>query len=189
MTLRINPNRNVERILEGGRVYPTAFRVLRNTGGSYFLACCGMSGLEGFNSVPTSLPYNTWAEKSELMALLYRELFLQGTVIYALTSAQVKTNALHQDFLKCGAQLISEFPNLYHGPEMISLFKLNIRNLCGRFCNKYGEVYAEPPKDESEVLPEQTEAHTRGGAGDPLEYEHNGLRYRGRFVQFPVKPQ
>lgn len=127
-------------------------RIARNTGGSYFLNCCGMAGIENLGY---AYSFVDWQDKAEVLACLYRELYSQGTVLYAITDHQL-TNALHLALLEIGSQQIAEFPNLYHGPRMIHLFKLNIRNAAGRFCNKQGQAYAEPPKDDSEIIPEQT---------------------------------
>lgn len=146
----VNANNFV--VVAGTRHHNVKCRIARNTGGSYFLNCCGMAGIENLGQ---SSWFEDWQDKAEVLACLYRELYTNGTVIYAITDIQLK-NALHLALLEIGSQQIAEFPNLYHGPRMVHLFKLNIRNAAGRFCNKQGQAYAEPPKDDSEIIPEQT---------------------------------
>lgn len=132
----------------GGRVC----RVTKSTGASYFLGCCGLAGIENFGYTNTPFP---WPERAEIMACLYRSLYHQGTVLYSLSQDQLQ-NRLHQALLEVGSQEVLVFPNLYHGPNMIHLFKVNIRNAAGRFCTKRGDAYAEPPKDDADIIPEQT---------------------------------
>jgi hypothetical protein len=175
----------------------SGFRVLKNTGGSYFLGCCGMAGFEGFNAIQSAGMYDTWQDKAEFMALLYRELYCQGTVVYALADNQLH-NELHKDFLACGAQKVAEFPNMYHGPHMIHLFKLSIRNLAGRFCNKYGEMYATPEdRNEADIIPEQTVATPpsvefyrtlRNHNGLPGYGAWNGVNIAAGTARLPIKP-
>lgn len=134
--------------------YVGGLRMIRNTGGSYFLACCGMAGIEGFMYAPA---LKDWTDKAEFASIVYKHLYSQGTVIYVLSDIQLN-NTVHKLFQELGAEEIAVFPNLYHRPNNIHLFKFNVRRACGRFCDKYGEPYAEPPKDASEVLPNEDEA-------------------------------
>lgn len=174
----LNTNHQIQ--WTGGR-YPSACRLPLSTGGSYFLGCCGLAGIEGFNDVR----FTDWQDKAEFMACIYRELFTKGTAVYAITREQLD-NPLHQALLECGSTQIAEFPNLYHGPRMMHMFKVNVRNICGRFCNLYGEAYAEPPKDDSEIIPEQTTV-------SPAPFYHEGPAaegfYQHGYARFPTKQQ
>lgn len=116
------------------------------------LGSCGLGSLNGFYTCEN---FTSWQDEAEWISCLYRTLYCPAILIYCLTQNQLK-NAGHQALLKIGSVQVTEFPNLTHGPNMQYLFKVNIRNAVGRYCNKYGEAYTEPPKDESEVLPERT---------------------------------
>jgi hypothetical protein len=139
-------------IREEAPTYSAGIRVVTNTF-NYFLGCCGLAGLEGFNSMSG---FKDWNDKAEWLACLYRSLYYRGHVVYCITDWQLE-NAAHIALLEIGSREIAVFPNLYHGPRMLHLFVVNVRNTAGRFCNKYGEAYPVPPKDDSEIIPEQTE--------------------------------
>jgi hypothetical protein len=179
-------------VREGQGNYAGGLRVIKVGGGSYFLGCCGLSGLENFGHVPA---FANWQDEAEYMACLFRELYSQGTAIYALTTDQLQ-NRLHQMLLTMGAVEVATFPNLYHGPRIVHLFKVNIRNICGRFCDKYGDAYAEPPKDDSEIIPEQavpTPNLYGPGTKFPADVVHgngwyNGVYYQGGAAKLPIKP-
>jgi hypothetical protein len=176
---------------EGQGVHHGGLRVLKNTGGSYFLGCCGLSGLESFGYVPA---FANWQDQAEYLACLYRELYSQGTAVYVLTQDQLR-NPLHLLLLEVGAVEVAMFPNLYHGPRMLHLFRVNVRNICGCYCNKYGDAYAEPPKDDSEIIPEQTDPTPQmyGNPSFPADMQHgngwyNGVHYQGGAAKLPIKP-
>lgn len=111
------------------------------------LNCCGLGAIQGFS---TPLAFQTWKDEAEFVSLLYRTYYTNGHMLYCLASYQLNTNA-HKALLNIGAKQVAEFPNLTHGPSILSLWLVNVRDACGRYCNKYGEPYDEKPKDDSEV--------------------------------------
>jgi hypothetical protein len=173
---------------QSGYVYPegspnrTGLRIAFNTGTSYFLGCCGLAGIENFSYCS---PFKDWQDRAEFMACLYRSLYIRGIVIYALSEGQLKHH-LHLSLLEIGAAQIAEFPNLYHGPHMISLFKLNIHNICGRYCDKYGDAYAEPPKDEADIVPERMVGLPYPNYGKTEWID--GINLFNGYARLPVKP-
>lgn len=154
-------------IREGENDYTGGLRVVMNTGGSYFLACCGMTGIEGFSNVAAAYMAD-WPTKAEYLACLYRTLYHKGHVFFVVTTYQRDSNNLCRALIELGAEEVTSFPNLYHGSNICHVFKFNVRNICGRYCNIYGEAYAEPPKDDSEVNPP--------------------VNIVGGFAKLPVKP-
>lgn len=172
---------------EDSREVTSSFRALKNSGGLYFLGCCGMGGLENFNYVPQ---LNSWENEAGFMAAIYRYLYEKGTVVYVLTHTQLELKA-HQLLLQVGAKEVAVFPNMFHGPNMIHLFMVNIRNICGRYCDKYGKAYAEPPKDESEVIPEPdgpvpSSAEFLKIFNGTYDGWYNGVWYSGGCARLPV---
>lgn len=113
---------------------------------STWLGSCGVGWLQDFSSVS----FYNWKDKAEWVSALYRNMYQPGNVLYAITQNQLQNHG-HLLLVELGATQITEFPNLTHSPNRMLVFHVNIRNAVGRFCNKYGEPYAEPPKDASEV--------------------------------------
>lgn len=128
------------------------------------LGSCGLGSLSHFTYAPSK--FTDWQDEAEWLSAIYRALYTPGQVLYCLTDVQAQSSVAHQALLKLGAKQIDDFPNIFHGPRTLKVFRVNVRNACGRFCNQYGEAYSEPPKDDSEVLPEQTEPQ----AANPYQY-------------------
>jgi hypothetical protein len=105
--------------------------------------------------------FTDWQDEAEWMAALYKHLYTCGHVTYCITNAQLNL-ASHRALVHIGATQIAEFPNLFHGPAMQFVFHVNLRDACGRYCDKYGDAYKEPPKDESEVIVSPTTAQPHG---------------------------
>ncbi len=105
---------------------------------------CGVASIQGFNN--TYPEPHTFPLKADLIATLYRECYNAGHTIYALASNQLY-HPLHLALKEMGATQIAEFPNLFHGPERMSIWLVNIRDAVGMYCNEYGEPYTEPSKE------------------------------------------
>lgn len=139
--------------------YAGGLLVHRNTNhDSYFLGCCGMAGLSKFDYAPQS--FVNWNDKAEYIALLYRTLYDKGNVIYTLTESQFD-NPVHQALLEIGAREVFAFPNLYHAPNIMHMFHVNIRKAAGVFCNKYGEAYANQTAVSAEDVLENVDQPPR----------------------------
>jgi hypothetical protein len=120
----------------------------------YTLGSCAIGGLKYFTYV---FQFVSWNDKAEMMACLYRALYMRGHVIYSLDESQLN-NALHQALVEIGSRQVDAFPNIYHGPKMMYLFRVNIRNCAGRFCDKMGNAYTdEASVNPAHIITEQTE--------------------------------
>jgi hypothetical protein len=118
-----------------------------------WLGSCGVGWLQGFSG--TEKEFEGFTDKAVWLARMYQLLYQPGHLLYTLADYQLN-NPFHKLLVEIGARQIDEFPNITHGSAMMHVFRVNIRNAVGRYCNKYGEPYTEPPKDESEVEPEIT---------------------------------
>lgn len=115
-------------------------------------ASCGAGTLEAFGGVGH---FASWAEKAALMSELYKAQYNCGYTTYAITDSQLN-DATHQALLEIGSKELASWPNLYHGPQNIHLFLVNLRDCVDVFCNEYGEPFTEPfvgPKQPKEHKP------------------------------------
>lgn len=144
--------------------YPSNYREAHGyglVGTGNAMGCCGLALLERFSYMTTSFirdgELDKWETKASFLSELYKHLYHTGYVMYALAPAQEQTNPAHKWFLELGARRMMEFPNIFHGPNIMGVWLVNIRNAAGRVCDKYGEMYLEPPKDEPPAISNPTE--------------------------------
>lgn len=118
------------------------------------LKCCGLGTLMGFGALVVP---DEFAAKAEFVATCYRTLYKPGHVLYSLADGRGMghdtTNTKHLALVEIGSTKIAEFPNLFHGPGVVSLWLVNIRNAVGKFCNDVGEAYLEPSTEPWEIKP------------------------------------
>lgn len=106
---------------------------------SWDLNCCGIASIQGFSGL---VPSSEFASLADIVATLYRECYSPGHVIYCLSSQL--SHPIHLALKEIGSAQIAGFPNIFHGPERLSLWLVNIRDAVGKYCDIYGEPYLEP---------------------------------------------
>jgi hypothetical protein len=111
----------------------------------YIFNCCGLVGLEGMSP---SLDTEDWPE---WIAGLYRFARARGHIMYCLTSGQERVRAArHEALLSIGSRKLGEFPNLNHGPNMLQIWVVNIREAVNIYVDTQGNVL---PKWKADLTP------------------------------------
>lgn len=139
------------------------------------MGCCGLVTLQHFGYMTSSYirdgELDKWETKASFLTELYKAMYHRGYLMYVITGTQEATNPAHKWFLELGARRMAEFPNIFHGPSMMGVWLVNIRNAAGRVCDKYGEMYDEPPKGDPPPINNPT---------DPQPYDYISLPTKGR---------
>ena len=135
------------------------------------MGCCGLNTIETLDCATVGVGgfLNDWESKASYLSALYKWGYQQGWIMYTLTPTQERGNILHQWFLELGARRMTEFPNLYHGPNVMGVWIVNIRNCEGRVCNQMGEPYEEQPTTEPPPIQNPTENPDRSYVYPPWE--------------------
>lgn len=130
---------------------------------NWIMGCCGIGEIRKVTYVYV-LP--TFADKAKWLAALYVSLYNCGHALFTITKGEHHRAGVAA-LIELGAIKIAEFPNLYHGPRMLELYLVNVRDGVGRFFNEYGEPFSEPP-NPMPPIPERTMKPLDADA----EYQH-----------------
>lgn len=106
------------------------------------LNSCGIGSIQGFYQLPCFT--DSYVNRAEFLSVLYRELYNPGYAIYCLSDTQLFDNR-HKALLEIGCRELASWPNLYHSPNKIHLFLVNVREGVGKFFNEYGEPFEKAP--------------------------------------------
>lgn len=124
------------------------------------MSCCGLGTIAGFYQSPFT-GESIYGKDGALVKFQNRAKFLEafcgrwwspGHFIYVLEPTQLRSE-LHQLFLEIGATKIAEFPNLTHGPAILQMFLVNVREATGKYLDDNRKALTEPPKPKEPEVP------------------------------------